>query len=60
MLKGSLVALVTPMLKDGTIDFISLNNLIEFHISHKTDALVIVGATGEASTLSVDEHIKGC
>lgn len=52
---GSGVALVTPFLENG-VNFEKLGELIEFHITHKTDALIICGTTGEKSTLSVPEH----
>jgi len=58
MFKGSMVALVTPMQADGSIDKKSLQDLIEWHISAKTDAIVIVGTTGEATTLSADEQYE--
>ncbi|WP_320825681.1 4-hydroxy-tetrahydrodipicolinate synthase [Reinekea sp.] len=56
MITGSLVALVTPMFSDGSIDWDSLDNLIEFHIENGTAAIVIVGTTGESSTLDMTEH----
>lgn len=56
LFKGSMVALITPMLNDGTIDKTALSNLIEWHIAAGTDALVIAGTTGESATLSSDEH----
>ncbi|WJW76204.1 4-hydroxy-tetrahydrodipicolinate synthase [Thiohalobacter sp. IOR34] len=56
MFHGSMVALVTPMREDGSIDDDSLAGLIEFHISHGTDALVAVGTTGESATLDEKEH----
>lgn len=56
MIKGSIVALVTPMLADGGVDWDALSGLIEMHIEKKTDALVAVGTTGESATLSVKEH----
>lgn len=56
MYSGSMVALVTPMHADGTLDDDSLRKLVEFHISQGTDAIVAVGTTGESATLSVDEH----
>ncbi len=56
MFNGSMVALVTPMLEGGAIDFDSLTALIEFHIKQKTDAIVAVGTSGESATLDVDEH----
>ncbi|WP_320825567.1 4-hydroxy-tetrahydrodipicolinate synthase [Reinekea sp.] len=56
MITGSLVALVTPMFSDGSIDWDSLDNLIEFHIENGTAAIVIVGTTGESATLDMTEH----
>ena len=56
MIKGSIVALVTPMLADGSIDWKSLQGLVDFHLQEKTDALVAVGTTGESATLTVSEH----
>lgn len=56
MLLGSLVAIVTPMFEDGSLDISSLNALIEFHISQGTDGIVIVGTTGESPTVDFDEH----
>lgn len=58
MLKGSLVAIVTPMLEDGSLDFPALRKLVDFHISEGTDGLVVVGTTGESPTVSVEEHIE--
>ena len=52
---GSGVAIVTPFTDDG-IDFAKLGELIEFHIANKTDAIIVCGTTGEASTMSDDEH----
>lgn len=51
-----MVALVTPMLDDESIDFVALEKLIEFHIASGTDAIVAVGTTGESATLNMDEH----
>ncbi len=56
MIQGSIVALVTPMLQDGSVDKESLKKLVEFHIEQGTDSLVAVGTTGESATLSEDEH----
>ncbi len=56
MITGSIVALVTPMFADGSIDWEALDNLIEFHIANGTDAISVVGTTGEASTVSMQEH----
>jgi 4-hydroxy-tetrahydrodipicolinate synthase len=56
MFKGSIVALVTPMLGNGDVDFSQLEALIEFHVQQGTQALVIAGTTGESATLSPVEH----
>jgi 4-hydroxy-tetrahydrodipicolinate synthase len=56
MIKGSLVALVTPMHEDGSLDWESYRALIEFHIAQQTDGLVVVGTTGESPTVDFDEH----
>ncbi len=56
MLKGSIVALVTPMQADGTVDKKSLHDLVEWHLNEKTDGIVVVGTTGESATLSADEQ----
>ncbi len=56
MFKGSMVAIATPMNEDGSLDFDSLERLIEFHITNKTDAIVSVGTTGESATLDFNEH----
>ena len=58
MFKGSMVAIVTPMHEDGSLDHSSLENLIEFHIENKTDVIISVGTTGESATLDFDEHSK--
>ena len=56
MIKGSIVAIVTPMLEDGSLDMASFRALIDFHIEQGTDALVVVGTTGESPTVDVEEH----
>ena len=53
---GSGVALVTPFSEDGTVHLKKLEELIEFHIANHTDALIVCGTTGEASTLSDEQH----
>ena len=58
MLKGSIVAIITPMNEDQSVDFPSLNRLIDWHIENGTNGIVSVGTTGESSTLSVEEHLK--
>lgn len=56
MIQGSIVALVTPMDDQGTVDKDSLQKLVEYHIEQGTDALVAVGTTGESATLDEAEH----
>ena len=56
MLKGSLVAIVTPMFEDGSLDLDALRRLIDWHVEQGTDGIVIVGTTGESPTVNVDEH----
>ena len=56
MLTGSLVAIVTPMLPDGSLDYPRLKSLIDWHVSEGTDGIVIVGTTGESPTVDFDEH----
>ena len=56
MFKGSMVAIVTPMNNDGSLDHESLEGLIEFHIENHTDAIISVGTTGESATLNFKEH----
>ena len=58
MIKGSLVALVTPFNEDGSVNFEMLSSLIEYHISNDTDGIVILGTTGEASTISFSEQVE--
>ena len=58
MLTGSIVALITPMRADGSVNYEQLQALVEWHIANGTDAIVAVGTTGESATLSVDEHLK--
>lgn len=57
MLTGSLVAIVTPMHEDGSVDYEQLQQLIDWHIQSGTDGIVAVGTTGESATLSMSEHI---
>ena len=56
MIKGSIVALVTPMFDDGSIDWESMDALLEMHMREGSGAIVSVGTTGESSTLAVNEH----
>jgi 4-hydroxy-tetrahydrodipicolinate synthase len=56
MIQGSIVALITPMHPDGSLDIKALRALIDWHVEEGTDAIVIVGTTGESPTVSVAEH----
>lgn len=58
MINGSIVALITPMNSDGTVDYKSLEQLVEYHVNAGTDAIVAVGTTGESATLSIPEHTE--
>lgn len=58
MILGSLVALVTPMNSDGSVDWAALKQLVEWHVAEGTHGIVAVGTTGESATLDVDEHLE--
>ena len=58
MISGSIVAIVTPMHEDGSLDFPGLRKLIDWHIAEGTDGIVIVGTTGESPTVTVEEHCE--
>ncbi|MBI3778511.1 MAG: 4-hydroxy-tetrahydrodipicolinate synthase [Gammaproteobacteria bacterium] len=58
MFQGSMVALVTPMNEDGSLDRSALRRLVDFHVENGTDAIVAVGTTGESPTLDMDEHCE--
>ena len=58
MIKGSIVAIVTPMFEDGSLDRDSLRKLLDWHIAEGTDGIVIVGTTGESATVSPEEHCE--
>ena len=55
---GSIVALITPMLDDGSVDYPALRKLIDWHIAEGTDCIGAVGTTGESPTVSVEEHCE--
>lgn len=55
-IQGSLVAIATPMLPDGSLDYDAYRALLDWHIAEGTDGIVVVGTTGESPTVSVDEH----
>ena len=57
MIQGSMVALVTPMNADNSLDWASLHKLVDWHLEQGTHAIVAVGTTGESATLTVDEHL---
>lgn len=57
MIQGSMVALVTPMNADNSLDWSSLHKLVDWHLEQGTHAIVAVGTTGESATLNVDEHL---
>ncbi|WP_251864760.1 4-hydroxy-tetrahydrodipicolinate synthase [Achromobacter sp. Marseille-Q4962] len=56
--QGSMVALVTPMQPDGSLDYAAYRSLIDWHVQEGTDALVVVGTTGESPTVSMEEHAE--
>ncbi len=56
--EGAGVALITPMKEDGSVNYAKLKELLEFQIANATDAIIICGTTGEASTLSEEEHLE--
>jgi len=58
VLSGSIVALVTPMNEDGSIDFNALKKLVDWHVKEGTNGIVAVGTTGESATLEIDEHLE--
>jgi len=58
MITGSIVAIVTPMHEDGSLDLNAFRNLLDFHVSEGTDGIVVVGTTGESPTVNVEEHCE--
>jgi 4-hydroxy-tetrahydrodipicolinate synthase len=58
MIKGSIVAIVTPMHADGSLDYPGLKKLIDWHVAEGSDGIVIVGTTGESATVDVEEHFE--
>ena len=56
MITGSIVAIVTPMHEDGSLDLEGMRRLVDFHVQEGTDAIVSVGTTGESPTVDVEEH----
>ena len=58
MIQGSIVAIVTPMREDGSLDYPRLKSLVDFHVAEGSDGIVIVGTTGESPTVDVEEHCE--
>ncbi len=58
LLRGSIVALVTPMHADGSVDYDALRKLVDWHVDEGTDCIGVVGTTGESPTVDVDEHCQ--
>lgn len=56
MIQGSIVAIVTPMHEDGSLDLAAFRALIDFHIEQHSDGIVVVGTTGESPTVDIEEH----
>lgn len=57
-IEGSIPALVTPMHEDGSVDYDTLRALIDWHVTEGTDAICVVGTTGESATVSFEEHFE--
>lgn len=57
-LRGSIVALITPMHEDGSVDYDALRKLVDWHVAEGTDCIGVVGTTGESPTVNVDEHCE--
>ena len=58
MFTGSMVAIATPMQEDGSVDYESLDKLVDFHLENKTDVIIPAGTTGESATLDHEEHCE--
>lgn len=58
MLKGSLVAIITPMQEDGSVDYLALKKLVEFHVENQTDGIISVGTSGESATLDINQQLE--
>lgn len=58
MMTGSMVAIATPMHEDGSLDYTALRSLLDWHVAEGTDAIVIVGTSGESPTVTVEEHCE--
>ncbi|MET0290059.1 MAG: 4-hydroxy-tetrahydrodipicolinate synthase [Pseudoxanthomonas sp.] len=58
MLRGSIVALVTPLHEDDSVDYAALRKLVDWHVAEGTDCIGVVGTTGESPTVNVEEHCE--
>ncbi len=58
LFKGSAVAIITPFSEDGSVNFKKLSELVDFHLKNKTDAILVAGTTGEASTMTDEEQVE--
>ena len=58
VLSGSIVALVTPMEENGSVDFNAIKKLVDWHVKEGTSGIVAVGTSGESATLEIDEHLE--
>ncbi len=58
MFSGSLVAIITPMLADGQVDYASLKKLLKYQVDNGTDGLIVMGTTGEAATNPFSEQLQ--
>ena len=56
--KGSGVALVTPFTESMEVDYEQLRKLVDYHVEHKTDAIIVCGTSGESATQTVEEHLE--
>ncbi|RTL58194.1 MAG: 4-hydroxy-tetrahydrodipicolinate synthase [Rhodocyclaceae bacterium] len=56
MIQGSIVAIITPMAEDGSLDLAAMRSLVDWHVAEGTDGIVVVGTTGESPTVNVEEH----
>ena len=58
--KGSIVALITPFHEDGSVNFEKLGEILEWHVANHTDAILVLGTTGESSTMTHEEDDCRC
>ncbi len=58
MFRGSYVALITPMTEQGQVDYVSLQQMVQYQLDNGTDGLIIMGTTGEAATIPFSEQLE--